>query len=170
MLSNTDKENTSSLFPATQLSIGKGQYNQGQNRENSDILHLLVVILLWMYVGVVNINKYYMSACFEAWVSSCSVFCQAHRPDPKGEMQVNQTCCSELEFHNLSPPPCSLISTACRPPFCAVFETKLLSSNGDNCSVIDFFLSYSLVSKQCGLPVTWLSIPDWACSPERLER
>lgn len=101
-------------------------------------------------------------------MSLYSVFCQAHRPDPKGEMQVNQTCYSELEFHNLSTPPLSLISSYL--PFSILFKTKLLSSNGDNWRVIDFFLSYPLVSQPHGFSVTWLLIPDWANSLERLER
>lgn len=71
-------------------------------------------------------------------MSLYSVFCQAHRPDPKGEMQVNQTCYSELEFHNLSTPPLSLISSCL--PLSILFKTKLLSSNGDNWRVIDFFV------------------------------
>lgn len=114
----------------------------------------------------VNIHISVLGGC----VSLYSVHYQAHRPDPKGEMQVNQTCYSELEFHNLSPPPLSLISSGL--PFSILFKTKLLSSNGDNCRVIDFFffLSYPLVSKLHGFPVTWLLIPDWACSLERLER
>lgn len=61
------------------------------------------------------------------------------RAAPKGEMQVNQTCCSELKFHDLSPAPftdflCLLSSIRC------LFDTMLLSSNGDNHCVIDFFL------------------------------
>lgn len=35
----------------------------------------------------------------------CSVLSQAHTNVPSGEMQVNQTRCSELELRCLSPPP-----------------------------------------------------------------
>uniref|UniRef100_A0A3Q3K891 Secreted protein n=1 Tax=Monopterus albus TaxID=43700 RepID=A0A3Q3K891_MONAL len=38
-------------------------------------------------------------------------------------------------------------------------------------SVLFFcFWSYPLLSKQRGFPVTWLLIPDWVCSLERLVR
>lgn len=73
-------------------------------------------------------------------VSLCSVFCQEHRVHPKGEMQVNQTCCSELELHNLSPPPSLIFFPVCSPPFCTSWRPRYSAVNRDNCCVIDFFV------------------------------
>lgn len=89
---------------------------------------LLDSVRMWRFVHL-NIGQWLLLVCdwseFKRYPSSCcgvllcSIFYQTHTTVPRGEMQVNQTCCSELELYGLSPSAPSPISSACRPPFCA---------------------------------------------------
>lgn len=105
---------------------GSKWHYQGGSPGIQDILVLFLYGYIWSVDGMfVNVcggsehDKPCPWTLFGARMLLCSVFCQTHKPDPKGEMQVHQTCGSELKLHNLSLSPPSMISSACHPPFCA---------------------------------------------------
>lgn len=84
----------------------------------------------------------------------CSVLSQAHTSVPSGEMQVNQTRCSELELRRLSPPssPPRFPRARRSPSRRTVPPSGSRGSDGDNSRVMDFFFVAFAGVKAAQLP------------------
>lgn len=93
------------------------------------------------------------------WGLGCRVLCWRQSPDPRGELLVALTSCSELELLILSPSAPSLFSRC--PPIRTSSSTKFHSRNADNGHLIDFFcrICRCRCSAGCFWHGYWFQIP-----------